>query len=364
MDRHESFGTEWDEDVRELRLRLTAAGLFLLAVVLVGIVGYRLLVPGTGWVDSLYMTVITLTTVGFTEVVDLTGHPGGRLFTVLLIFLGMGGVLYFVSTATAFVLEGQLGHVFWRRRMERLVANLSDHIIVCGSGGTAVYTSSELGAVQRPVVLICDDPAAAEHLRKELDDIPMIVGDPTLDETLIQAGVERAAGVAACTRSDKDNLIVTLTARQLNPDIRIVSRVSDVRGAEKVRNVGADSVVSPHHIGALRIASELIRPTVVDFLDLMLRDGTGGLRVDEVTIPEDSPAAGTPVGSLDLGSVSNALLVACRTPEGDWLYNPPADLVVEGGTVLILLGTPDDMGAVADALEGEMVSRPLASEGV
>lgn len=208
--------------------------------------------------------------------------------------------------------------------------------------------------MQRPVVVICDDPAGAKRLRKELDDIPMIVGDPTLDETLSLAGVERASGVAACTRSDKDNLIVTLTARQMNPDIR---------GSDKIRNVGADAVVSPHHIGALRIASELIRPTVVDFLDLMLRDGTGGLRVDEVGIPEDSPAVGTPVGSLDLGAVSNALLVACRTADGDWLYNPPSDLVVEAGTVLILLGTPDDVGAVADSLEGEMISRPMAAEG-
>lgn len=363
MDPHDAFGTEWDEDLGELRVRLVAGGLYLLAVLLVGVVGYRVVSPGTGWIDSLYMTVITLTTVGFTEVVDLTGHPGGRLFTVLLIFLGMGGVLYFLSTATAFVLEGQLGHVFWRRRMERRVARMSDHLIVCGSGGTAIYTSSELMAVQRPVVVICDDPAAAEKLRAELDGIPILVGDPTLDETLLQAGVERAVGIAACTRSDKDNLIVTLTARHLNPDIRIVSRISDVRGSRKIRNVGADAVVSPHHIGALRIASELIRPTVVNFLDLMLRDGTGGLRVDEVRIPDGSPSAGTTLGALELSSISNALLVACRTPDGEWRYNPPAELVVEGGSVLILLGTPDDVGAVADALDGEMVSRPLVREG-
>lgn len=360
MQRSQLSRSEWDEDVRELGFRLVAAGLFLVVVLLLGVIGYRVIEPGAGWIDALYMTVITLTTVGFGEVVDLTGHPGGRIFTVVLIFMGMGGVLYFVSTATAFVLEGQLGHVFWRRRMEKRAADLSNHLIVCGSGGTAIYTSSELEAVRRPVVVVCDDPEAADQLRQELEGIPILLGDPTLDETLRRAGIERAAGIAACTRSDKDNLIVTLTARHLNPDIRIVSRISDIRGERKIRNVGADAVVSPHHIGALRIASELIRPTVVDFLDLMLRDGTGGLRVDEVQIPEGAAAAGRSVESLDLRSVSEALLVAVRDPDGSWRYNPAGDRIIEPESVLILLGTPDDVVAVADAVGGEMVSRPAS----
>lgn len=363
VDPRNTIQDEWDEGVQELGFRLVAAGLFLLAVLLVGVVGYRIVDPEAGWIDSLYMTVITLTTVGFTEVIDLTGHPGGRLFTVGLIFLGMGGVLYFVSTATAFVLEGQLGHVFRRRRMERRVASMSDHLIVCGSGGTAVYTASELEAVQRPVGVVCDDPDAVERLRQKLEGIPVLIGDPTLDETLLQAGIERAAGVAACTDSDKDNLIVTLTARQLNPDIRIVSGISDVAGARKIENVGADAVVSPDHIGALRIASELIRPTVVSFLDLMLRDGTGGLRVDEVRIPEGSSVVGTSVEALELRSISNALLVAYRLPDGGWRYNPPPDLEIEAGSVLILLGTPDDVAAVADAVDGDMLAPTHSRKG-
>ncbi len=358
MDPHDTYSADWDEDVRELRVRLAAGGLFLLAVVLVGTVGYRLIEPSASWIDALYMTVITLTTVGFTEIVDLTGHPGGRIFTVVLILVGMGGVLYFVSTATAFVLEGQLGHVFWRRRMEKLVKDLENHLIVCGSGGTAIYTADELAAVKRPVVVICEDPERLRQIRSELPDTPIIQGDPTREDVLESAGVSRAAGIAACTRSDKDNLIVTLTARQLNPEIRIVSRVSDISGENRVQKVGADSVVSPHFIGALRIASELIRPTVVSFLDIMLRDREKGLRVEEVRIPAASSAAGGTVGDLRIGEVSEALLLALRRPDGSWRYNPPSDEVVEADSVLIIMATPGDVEAVVEAHQGEVVARP------
>jgi len=361
VDTPDAYSSDWDTDLRELRVRLAAAGVFLVAVILAGTVGYRIVEPSAGWIDALYMTVITLTTVGFTEVVDLTGHPGGRLFTVVLIMVGMGGVLYFVTTATAFVLEGQLGHVFWRRRMEKLARSMTDHLIVCGSGGTAVYTADELESVRRPVVLVCDDPGRLDSLRSELPETPILEGDPTREDVLIRAGVEHAAGIAACTRSDKDNLIIALTARQMNPEVRIVSRVTDVRGEGRIRKVGADSVVSPHFIGALRIASELVRPAVVSFLDVMLRDRERGLRIEEVRIPSGSPFAGRSVEDLRVDEVSDALLLAVRDPGGEWRYNPPPEHPVEADTVLILMATPEDLDAVVEAHEGDVVARPTRS---
>ena len=363
MNEYGFSSSEWEEDVRELRKRLAAAGMFLLAVLIFGIVGYWTIDPSASFVDALYMTVITLTTVGYGEVIDLSGRPGGRIFTVVLILVGMGGVLYFVSTATAFVVEGRLGHVFRKRRMEKAIEALSDHLIVAGSRGTALHTVRELVAVRRRVVLICDDPERVDALRRELPETPLLVGDPASEEVLEQAGVERASGLVACTESDKENLVVTLTARQLNPGLRIVSQVSDVESEAKIRKVGADAVVAPSLIGGLRLASELIRPTVVSFLDIMLRDRDLNLRVDEVELPEDADGIGTSLAEVDLPSFSDALLLAVKSPGEGWIYNPPGTRTLEGGDVLVLLGSPDDVLAVARKLGGRMVSRPISTPG-
>lgn len=348
-----------DQDLRQLRRRLTGAALFLVVVLVVGVVGYRIIDPDTTFVDALYMTVITLTTVGFGEVVSLEGHPGGRLFTAALILVGMGGVLYFVSTATAFVLEGQLSHVFWRRRMARAIERLSDHLIVCGSGATATYTAAELDAVDRPIVVVSENPDGVDFLQRELPDTPILTGDATSDEILREAGIERASGLVACTPSDKDNILIVLTARQLNPGLRIVARVGDIQSEQKARQAGADAVVSPNFIGGLRLASELLRPTVVTFLDQMLRDREANLRIDEVRVPADSPAVGKRLGELALEDEGGALLVALRRDGGAWLYNPSADTEVGPEAVLVMMGSPADMREICDRVGGEMVSKPV-----
>ena len=358
LDPHDLAAQDWEEDLRRLRFRMTSAALFLLVVTLLGVLGYHFLAPQSSWVDAFYMTAITLTTVGFGEIIDLSNNPAGRVFTAVLILVGMGGVLYFVSTATAFVLEGQLGHVFWRRRMQKTIARMSGHLVVCGSGPTAIYTAGELLAVKRDIVLVTEDPDRVGWLRKELGDVPVVVGDPAADDILTEAGVTRAAGIVACTENDKENLVVTLSARQLNPSIRIVSRVGDIDTEQKVRKVGADAVVSPNFIGALRLASELIRPTVVTFLDKMLRDEDANLRIDEVTVPPGSPAVGRTLEESGLYDVGGALLMAVRREADDWIYNPSRELEVTPGLVLVLMGSPDDVRAVCDALEGTMISKP------
>lgn len=357
MDNHGQAQQDWGQDLKELGFRLGVAAAFLLGVLLVGTVGFRLIDPTATWLDAFYMTTITLTTVGYGEMVDLTGNPLGRVFTIALILMGMGGVLYFLSTGTAFVLEGQLGHVFWRRRMERKSAQLSNHIIVCGSGTTALYTAAEIRDVRRAMVFICDDPQELELIRKELPGVPIMPGDPTSEEILLKAGLERASGVVACTNNDKDNLLITVLVRQINPRVRIVARVDDVNGRQRVERAGANAVIAPTFIGGLRMASELLRPTVVSFLDEMLRDRNLNLRIDEVRIPSASPSVGKAISDLYIQDTSNALLLACR--EGDsWRYNPPDDLRISPNMVLVLMGSPEDIREVCGAVQGEVMALP------
>jgi len=359
LDTYQTTPREWEHDLRELRVRLLAALVFMVGVTGVGTVGFHLIDPASGWVRAFFMTAITLTTVGYGHEVQLDSS-GALIFTAVLILLGMGGVLYFVSTATAFILEGQLGHVFRRRRMEKELGKLEGHLIVCGSGRTAVYTARELTSVKRNVVLIVERAEEAQSFRNELPDVPVVVGDPADDEILRLAGVTRAGGLVACTDSDRENLVVSLSARQLNPDLRIVSRVLDVESEAKLRRVGADAVVSPNFIGGLRLASELIRPTVVTFLDTMLRDRDRNLRVDEVQVPAGSAAVGRPLTEIGLEKVPHALLLAVRDASGAWRYNPDRSEPVAADSVLVFLGSPADARKLCDQLEGEMVAVPTA----
>ena len=339
-------------------MRLLGALGFLVCVSALGTVGFHIIDPEAGWVRAFFMTAITLTTVGYGHEVTL-GTSGALIFTALLILLGMGGVAYFATTATAFLLEGQLGHVFRKRRMEKELSRLNGHLIVCGSGQTALYTAKELVAVKRQVVVIADRPEESGRVQSELPEIPVVTGDPAKDEVLLLAGVERASGLVACTDSDKENLVVTLAARQLNSTLRIVTRVMEVEGEAKLRKVGADAVVSPNFIGGLRMASELIRPTVVTFLDTMLRDKERNLRIDEIRIPESSPYIGMPLNGLGLDRFPGALLLAEREPDGAWHYNPPRNEKVTAGMVLIFLGSPTDARALCEHLGGEMISLPI-----
>lgn len=357
VDLYEPTPQDWERDLRVLQVRLLWALAFMLGVTVVGTVGFHLIDPGAGWVRAFFMTAITLTTVGFGHEVAIDSS-GARIFTAFLILVGMGGVLYFVSTATAFVIEGELGHVFRRRRMEKELARLSGHLIVCGSGQTAIYAAKELASVRRRVVLVVSRQEDVEHARSELADVPVLIGDPSRDEILLLAGIQRAAGVVACTDSDKENLVVTLTARQLNPHVRIVTRITDVEGEGKLRKVGADAVVSPNFIGGLRMASELIRPTVVTFLDTMLRDRDLNLRIDEIRVPEGSPALGLPLNGLGLEKVPGALLLAVRESDGTWHYNPLRSGKLTADSVLIFLGSPGDSRALCEQLGGVMISLP------
>jgi voltage-gated potassium channel len=332
-----------DEQVLvEIRRRLFTAGGAVLVLFAVGVTGYMLIDTGQHrLLDSLYMTVITLTTVGYAEIIPLDAHPWGRVFTMVLLLFGMGILVYFASAVTAFLVEGQLGQVFWRKRMRQAIAALREHYIVCGAGTVAGHVLEELIRVQRPVVAIVPPGATPPSLGAGTA-LLYLEGDPADEDVLREAGVDRARGLVPALDSDRDNVLVTLTARQIKSDLRIVAMLVDHRHEAKLRRAGADAVVSPYRIGGLRMASELIRPVAVTFLDQMLRDRDKNLRVDEVRICGDSPAVGKRIGDLKIDEQPGLLLLALVAPDGQrYEYKPDAGARIEAGSTLVVMGSPE-----------------------
>lgn len=330
------------------RLRIS---LFLFAgVVASGTVGYKLL-GGDEYslLDCFYMTIITISTVGYGEILDISSSTA-RFFTVFLIIIGMGVLLYLVSNVTAFIVEGEMLEIFWRRKMEKVIKKMSNHYIVCGIGRIGLNIVLELCHTRRKVVAVDLEEEKVEDLRRKYPEVPVVKGDAIDNDLLLDAGIERARGIMVATGHDKDNMVITMTARQMNPDIRIVTRCNEMKNHDKLRRAGADSVVSSGLIGGLRMASEMVRPAVVSFLDVMLRDREKNLRVEEATIPEGSKVCGRSVGEIDLRSASDALLLAVRKRDGHWVYNPKDDFVLNAGMELIIMGSPEDRKRVEDYL--------------
>ena len=330
----------------DYRSKIYKALISVIVVFAIGSLGYWFLgfYYNDPWsmVDCIYMTVITLTTVGYGEVTDLTGRPLGRIFTMILILGGMGVFFYLVSTFTAFLVEGGLTNILWRRKMEKAINKLDGHIIVCGAGTTGIYVIQELIKTETPFVFIDLDEVRAKDISESSTsdfEICMIIGDATQDNILLAAGIERAKGIIACLSNDKDNLYLTVTAKQLNPKVKIVAKAIESDLVGKLKRVGADEIVSPNMIGGMRMASVMIRPQVVSFLDIMLREKDKTLRVEEYEITPDSPSIGKNIGDTDLRKKLDLMIMAIKDPKsGKYLYNPEPSIILEAGMVLILMG--------------------------
>lgn len=322
-----------------LQRRLKIAVIVLAIVFLIGVVGFKSL-GGREWstLDAVYMAVITMATVGYGETKDLSKNPAARVFTIFFILAGMGIMLFVISSATAFIVEGELTQVLWRKKMIKEIAKLKDHIIVCGAGETGIHAVEELLKTRHNFVIIEPDKERVEKL-KLLGDLNIIEGDASEDEVLSQAGIERAKGVIIALPTDKDNLFVTITARQLNPKIKIVAKGIDPKTDTKLVKAGANSVVSPNFIGGLRMVSEMVRPAVVNFLDLMLRDKSRTLRVEEVTITDRSQLAGKTLDEAAITQQTNLLVMAMKDPDSpDFHFNPGPKTVLRPGQILIVSG--------------------------
>jgi len=320
--------------------------MLILTIILMGAATiYHLIGQGRwAWFDCLYMTVITLSTVGYGETLEgFHQVPAARPVTIALIVLGSGTLLYFISNLTALIVEGDLGADLLRRRMKKQIAKLEKHIIVCGVGTTGQFIVKELMELGIGFVVIESDEHRIQVLMEEITgEFPYVVGDATNDHVLAEAGIDRCKGVISALHDDRDNLFVTVSVRALNPNATIVAKAVEAGADKKILRAGADRVVSPNFIGGMRLVSEMIRPTAVEFIDRMLRDREQNLRIDEAHIPAGSRLVGQPLSASGVRE-SGALVVAIRAVGGEYVYKPKGDLILEADSHLIVIAQAEDL---------------------
>jgi voltage-gated potassium channel len=323
-------------------------------VFLIGVIGFKIF-GGKEWsfIDSLYMTVITLSTVGFGEVKDISANPAARIFTSVFIIFCLGTIAFVVSSVTSFIVEGEMKNLLGRRKMEKEISKLKNHYIVCGTDETAQTVINELILTQKDFVVI-------EPLKEKIDKLSSSVkglfihGDPTEDNILISAGLKRAKGIFLSLPTDEANLFITITARSLNPSIRIVTKGIDVKSHSKIIKAGSDAVVSPTFIGGMRMVSEMVRPAVVTFLDMMLRERKKVLRVEEITVKKGAPLDGRTIEESKVSEKTGALLVAVsKSGSKDYEFNPPKGKVINENDTLILMASPESVKQVEKLAGGD-----------
>ncbi|MBK7583721.1 MAG: potassium channel protein [Myxococcales bacterium] len=333
--------------------RVLTAMLLLNLVIVVGAGGIWL-IGGGDWSfwDAVYFAVYTVSTVGFSELPGAYGHQGVRLVTGFLIMGGLAAIAFFQSTLTALLIEGVIGRAFRRRRMQKRIEALKNHFVVAGCGRTGKYVVEELANGRRDFVAIDRDEALLERLSDEVKGgLLYIVGDATEDHTLIEAGVTRAAGVVSALADDRDNLFITLSARTLNPDARIISKAVEIENESKLKRAGADSTVSPNRVGAHRLVSELVRPKVTALLDHLRVDKD--MIFDFVEMPASSKWAGRTLRTIPIRDRTNLLVVALHEPDGQYVYNPLPDQVVKAGSHFIVIGEHANVDKLRALLAGE-----------
>ncbi len=336
---------DW-EVISEGMRKFVLSIVLLLLILIIGTLGYMFLEDISFW-NGLYLTAITITTVGYGDLVPL--HPGGKVFTVLLIFAGVSYVMYVFGKITEAMVDGSLRAIMERSKMEKKIARLRDHYIICGFGRIGKVICEVLQENERPFLVI----DRKEEEIKELEKLRYIFmeGDASEDSVLLYAGIKRARGLIAVVSSDADNLFITLTARGLNPDLFILTRSSGAKGAEtKLFRAGATRVISPYKIGARRMAHLIVRPTVIDFIDLTMHASDLGLRMEELLVSEKSGLVDKNLMESGIRQRYNIIVVAIKRADTPMLFNPMPDTQIQAGDILIVLGDHDQI----TALENEM----------
>lgn len=314
-----------------IRKKLFIPILLIILINTIGTTGY-MVIEGWNFRDSLFMTVTTLTTVGYGEVHDLT--PAGEVFTMVLLTLGVGTILYLLSALAKIVLEGELKQIIGRSRLERRIKYLKDHYIVCGYGRMGKTVVKELSSKGMDVIAIEKDPVDIE----DNEELVLIEGDATKDEVLMRAGIERARGLISVLPTDAENLFVVLSARVLNPHLLIYTRAGDEGSERKILRAGADRVVSPYHTGGLRIANMILKPAVVDFIELATKSGNLEIQIEEIVIRPGSALSGKTLEASGIGRDLGVIIVAVKKPDGTMQFNPTSRTVINPGDTLIALG--------------------------
>jgi voltage-gated potassium channel len=323
-----------------LRRRLILFAGIPICLLLLGTFGYYLIEwPRYTLFDGLYMTVITLTTVGYEEVHPLS--TAGRAFTILLLLGGVFLLFYVVTDGIRFIVGGEVQAALGRQRMEQNLAGLSDHLIVCGYGRMGRYVCKEFSLRKEKFVLI--ERNAELLVNFSMPHGIALHGDATVDEVLRRAGVERARALVTVAASDADNLYITMSARLLNERLFIVARAESEHAQQKLVRAGANRVLSPYVIGGARVAMAVLRPTVVDFLELATRTEHLDLQIEETQVGSGSPLVGTSLQESRFRRDLGVIVVAIKKASGHMVYNPPAETVVEVGDILIAVGNQQQL---------------------
>ena len=306
-----------------------------------GVLGY-MEVEGWSFFDSLYQVIITLSTVGFQEVYPLTRD--GRILTMVLIVSGVGTFAYLVGSFTQVLVEGRLQQYLGRRRMQKIIDSLSDHVIICGYGRIGAVVAREILAENVAAVIIENNIEVIHNLDEQ--GIPYVQGDATADETLLAAGLMRAKTLVAALTLEAANVYVTLTARQLNPTIRIVARADAQGHTQRLQRAGADQVLVPHLYGGVRMAQSVLRPTVTNFLELAGRGGAIDLQMEELQVTEQSEIVDKSLIDAALRPRFNLIVIAIKKASGEMQFNPQAQAVLEAGDTMILVGSRDNLDSL------------------
>ncbi len=322
------------------------AVLSFLLLIFVGTLGYHL-IEGWSVFEAFYMTIITLSTVGFGEIHPLS--ESGRLFTMFLILGGVGVAIYVFSMVTEAVVSGQLQELLGRRRLEHKIEALKGHYIICGYGRIGRHICRII-AKEVPFVIIENDPEAIKEIEKE--GFIYVEGDATHEDVLKKAGIERAKGLVGVLRSDADNVYVTLTARSLNPNLFIIVRADEEMVVRKLERAGADKVISPYLIGARRMALTILRPAVTDFLEVATPETSLELQLEEVSIRANSDLVGKKLIESGIRQFSGAIILAVRKVTGEMIFNPPPEYILEEDDTLVALGDRKGLGRLENVAAG------------
>ncbi len=317
------------DPIKQLKVSL----LVLLLVVSFGTGGFMLL---EHWnvLDSFYMTVITLGTVGFKEVHELDN--AGKLFTVMLIFVGVSFLGYTVTRVAQIMFEGQFQRFIGRQKVEKKIGSMRDHYIICGYGRIGSLICREFAAEQLPFVVVENLPEVLAKLEDE--GYPYLRGNATEDETLLKAGIKRAKGLVSVVTSDSENVYITLTARGLNPDLYILARSGEPGSEIKLQRAGANKVVSPYQIGGSRMAHAILKPNVVDFIEIATGRGHYDLQMEEIFIPDRSPFADKNLLETGFRRETGVIIVGIKKQTGKMVFNPESGTLIEARDTLIVLG--------------------------
>ncbi|MCY4384935.1 MAG: potassium channel protein [Nitrospinae bacterium] len=320
----------------------------LVGVIMLGTAGYTLL-EGWSLVESFYMTMITVTTVGFNEVREMS--TTGRMFTVALMILGVGTLFYGIAIIAEVRFEERIRQIFGRRKLVKELDRLENHHIICGYGRIGSTVAAEYARESLPHVIIESDESIISHLDQEGQIV--ILGDATLDETLAEAHVEKAKSLVCALATDAENVFVTLTARALNPNLFILSRAALESSIGKMEAAGADHVVSPYIMGGMRMAQSVLRPKLASFLDEVTGHATTDLDFDEVTVPEGSNLVGMALRESKISQETGVYILSIRHNSGEMRFNPGPDFEIQAGDHLYALGTPEEVESLRKRVQAK-----------